>query len=65
MYVEEKWKKIIQFGKMSWTKGGFLSVKSGGFLFLPILQKNIPFYYPKLLHPVRGIDNEPLENLER
>ena len=37
-------------------KDGFLSEKSGGFLLLPILQKNIPFYYPKLLHPVHGID---------
>ena len=25
---------------------------------------NIPFYYPKLLHPVGGIDNEPFERLE-
>ena len=38
------------------TKGGFLSEKSGGFLLLPTLQKNIPFYYPKLLHPVHSID---------
>ena len=38
------------------AKGGVLSEKSGGFLLLPNLQKNIPFYYPKLLHPVYGID---------
>ena len=37
-------------------KGGFLSEKSGGFLLLPTFPKNIPFYYPKLLHPVHGID---------
>ena len=46
------------------AKGGLLSEKSGGFLLLPTLQKNIPFYYPKLLYPVRGIDNKPLERLE-
>ena len=39
------------------NKDGFcLSEKSGGFLLLPILQKNILFYYPKLLHPVHDID---------
>ena len=38
------------------AKGGFLSEKSGGFLLLPTLPKNIPFYYPKLLHPVHSID---------
>ena len=38
------------------AKGGFLSEKSGGFLLLPTLQKNIPFYYPKLLHPVHSIE---------
>ena len=37
-------------------RGGFLSEKSGGFLLVPSLQKNIPFYYTKLLHPVHGID---------
>ena len=44
------------------TKGGFLSEKSGGFLLLPTLQKNILFYYPKLLHPkCRFSNNLPLQ----
>ena len=38
------------------AKGGFLSEKSGGFLLLPTLPKNIPIYYPKLLHQVHGND---------
>ena len=43
------------------AKGGLLSEKSGGFLLLPTLQKNIPFYYPKLLHPVHGVDKIIIE----
>ena len=42
------------------AKGGFLSEKSAGFLLLPTLPKNIPFYYPKLLHPVHDIALSPL-----
>ena len=38
------------------AKGGVLSEKSGGILLLPNIQRNIPFYYPKLLHPDHGID---------
>ena len=38
------------------AKRGFLSEKSGGYLLLPTLPKSIPLYYPKLLHPVHGID---------
>ena len=42
-------------------KGGFMSEKSGGFLLLPTLPKNIPFYYPKLSYPVHGIDKIIIE----
>ena len=35
------------------SKGTFKSEGSGGFL---LLQKDIPNLYPKLLHPVHGID---------
>ena len=35
-------------------KGGFLAEKSGGFLLLLTLPKNILFYCPKLLHPGHG-----------
>ena len=39
----------VSFGICLLNKDGFcLSEKSGGFLLLPILQKNILFYYPKL-----------------
>ena len=48
-------------GKWIASKGGFLSEKSGGFLLLQTLQKHTPFYYPKLLHPVHGIDKIIIE----
>ena len=38
------------------TKGGFLAEKSGEFFTSPNSPKNIPFYHPKLLHPVYGND---------
>ena len=37
------------------TKVGLLSEKSGVFLLLRTLQKNIQFHYLKLLHPVHAI----------
>ena len=37
-------------------KGGFMSEKSGVFLLLQFLQTYTPKNYPKLLHPVYGID---------
>ena len=52
-----------RYNLIKWSiKGGFLSEKSGGFslLLLQTLPKNIPFYYPKLLHLVHVTDKRKM-----
>ena len=46
-------KEQKQFDLRYHSKGGFKSEDVEGFSNLP---KYIPFFYPKLLHPVHGID---------
>ena len=64
MYIVRKnlfWESIETLINGLNDKGGFMSEKSGGFLLLQFLQTYTPKNYPKLLHPVQGIDKILLE----